>query len=286
MKFTKETFKRTIRTFLQAAIAYIVANVTLVDFNDKSILKSAVIGLITSAIAAGISAIMNLEQPPEQLGGGKGIKWETYIKTYSGKRIDWDGCYGVQCVDLIDHFIEKCLGLTIGYYGNAKTWWQNRNNTWLKNNFTAITPSYKNGELKAGDIGIRTSGTYGHIFIVAEPTANGKIKYYDQNYNGTGAGMTLRTMPYDSNTINGVLRPKDQSNLPQEVKEVAKYGNAYMLSAQNVYCDSLLMTEIGSVSKGEGVYLDGSGSGNDQIVYKCDNYYKTGYVRGGTVKKN
>ena len=37
MKFTKETLKRTIRTFLQAAIAYIVANVTL----DKYINQQA-----------------------------------------------------------------------------------------------------------------------------------------------------------------------------------------------------------------------------------------------------
>lgn len=279
MKFTKETLKRTLRTFLQAAIAYIVANITLVDFNDKSILKSAVIGLITSAIAAGISAIMNLEKPPEQLGGGSGMKWDEYIKTFLDKRIDWDGCYGVQCVDLIDHYITNCLGLKVGYYGHAKTWWQNRNNTWLRNNFTAITPTYKNGELKAGDIGIRTSGTHGHIFIVAEPTANGKIKYYDQNFNGTGAGMTLRTMPYDSSIINGVLRPKDQSNL-------VTYGDSIMLSSQNVYCDSLLKNKIGSVSKGEGVFHKGTGSGNICIIYKCDGFYKAGWVRAGTVKKN
>lgn len=286
MKFTKETLKRTLRTFLQAAIAYIVANITLVDFNDKSILKSAVVGLITSAIAAGISAVMNLEKPPEQLGGGKGMKWESYIKTYSGKRIDWDGCYGVQCVDLIDHYIEKCLGLTIGYFGNAKTWWQNRNDTWLKNNFNAITPTYKNGELKAGDIGIRTSGTHGHIFIVAEPTANGKIKYYDQNYNGTGAGMTLRIMPYDKNTINGVLRPKDQSNLPQEVKKVAKYGNAKMKYAQNVYADSDLELKVGTVSKNERVKQLDTGENRPLIVYKTEKGYKCGFVPIGSVIKD
>lgn len=62
MKFTKETVQRTLRTFIQAAIAYIVANIALVDFSDKSILKSAVVGLITSALAAGIAAVMNLEK--------------------------------------------------------------------------------------------------------------------------------------------------------------------------------------------------------------------------------
>lgn len=62
MKFTKETLRRAIRTFLQAVVAYIIANITIVDFSEKSIAKSALIGLITSALAAGISAVMNLEQ--------------------------------------------------------------------------------------------------------------------------------------------------------------------------------------------------------------------------------
>lgn len=63
MKFTKETLKRTIRTFIQAAVAYIIANIAIVDLSsDKQIVKSAVAGLITSAVAAGISAVMNLEK--------------------------------------------------------------------------------------------------------------------------------------------------------------------------------------------------------------------------------
>lgn len=76
-----------------------------------------------------------------------------------------------------------------------------------------VTPKYKNGELKKGDIGIRTSGTYGHIFIVAGPTADGKIKYYDQNADGKGAAMTLREKPYTKTYINGILRPKDRDNI-------------------------------------------------------------------------
>jgi hypothetical protein len=59
---TRNTIKRAVRTFGQSAVAYILANVAMVDFTDKSIAKSAIIGLITSALAAGISAVMNLEK--------------------------------------------------------------------------------------------------------------------------------------------------------------------------------------------------------------------------------
>lgn len=153
-----------------------------------------------------------VDSVPEQKGGASTMTFAKWVNTYLGKKTDWDGVYGVQCVDLIDCYIDKCLGLKKGFWGNAKYWWLNRNKSaWLKNNFDFITPSYKNGELKVGDIAIRTSGTYGHIFIIAEPTANGKVKYYDQNADGKGAAMTLRVKPYTSAYINGILRPKNQS---------------------------------------------------------------------------
>lgn len=61
MKFTKETFKRAFRTFIQAAIGYIAVNIAVVDFSSgKEVIKSALIGLAVSAISAGIAAVMNL----------------------------------------------------------------------------------------------------------------------------------------------------------------------------------------------------------------------------------
>ena len=63
MKFTKETLKRTARTFIQTVIAYIGVNLILVDFTeDKSVIKSALTGLLISAIASGLSAVMNLQK--------------------------------------------------------------------------------------------------------------------------------------------------------------------------------------------------------------------------------
>lgn len=64
MKFTKETWRRALRTFLQAAVSYIAVNLCIVDFNASSeVLTSALVGLGASALAAGIAAVMNLEKP-------------------------------------------------------------------------------------------------------------------------------------------------------------------------------------------------------------------------------
>ena len=66
MKFTKETAKRMLRTFLQTVIAYISVNLAFVNFSeDKTVIKSALIGLLISAIASGISAVMNLQKREE-----------------------------------------------------------------------------------------------------------------------------------------------------------------------------------------------------------------------------
>ena len=63
MKFTKETLRRALRTFIQVAVSYIAANLCVVDFTaEGEVLASALLGLVVSALAAGIAAVMNLEK--------------------------------------------------------------------------------------------------------------------------------------------------------------------------------------------------------------------------------
>ncbi|MBR6393044.1 MAG: hypothetical protein IKS12_07130 [Eubacterium sp.] len=62
MKFTKETAKRTMRTFIQAFLPALVVGVSTMTFGeDGSITKGAIVALVIPAIAAGIAAVMNLE---------------------------------------------------------------------------------------------------------------------------------------------------------------------------------------------------------------------------------
>ncbi len=59
MKY-RETIRRAIRTFAQAAVGYIVANIALIKWDDAGALKTTVAAVITTAIAAGLAAVMNL----------------------------------------------------------------------------------------------------------------------------------------------------------------------------------------------------------------------------------
>ena len=59
----KTWFKRSYRTFLQTAVGYIAVNIATLDFTeDGAVLKSAVIGLGVSAVAAGLAAVMNMKE--------------------------------------------------------------------------------------------------------------------------------------------------------------------------------------------------------------------------------
>lgn len=63
MKFTQNTIKRATRTFVQAAVAYIA--VYLVNYGTDELFSSpntVLMGVFVSAVAAGLSAVMNLEQ--------------------------------------------------------------------------------------------------------------------------------------------------------------------------------------------------------------------------------
>ena len=61
----KETLRRALRTFAQAAIGYIAANIALIEWNDSSAWKAGVTTLITAAVACGIAALMNLPKGEE-----------------------------------------------------------------------------------------------------------------------------------------------------------------------------------------------------------------------------
>ena len=58
----KETIRRALRTFMQAAVGYIVTNVAVLTagYQEGTLTKTIVVGFACSAIAAGIAAVMNL----------------------------------------------------------------------------------------------------------------------------------------------------------------------------------------------------------------------------------
>lgn len=68
-KELKETIKRAVRTFVQAAVGYLAANIVMYVTGvseGTGTLKSAVVTLAGAAVACGLAAVMNL--PPKDKG--------------------------------------------------------------------------------------------------------------------------------------------------------------------------------------------------------------------------
>lgn len=205
------------------------------------------------------------------------MKFSQWINSRMGKGVDYDGVYGVQCVDLVDDYIVNCLGLKIGFYGNAKEWWLKRNSSsWLKNNFDFLNP--QSTIAQKGDIGVRTSGTYGHIFVIGGWSDN-KIIIYDQNATGNHDKVTMRTITNTSDKINGILRPKKQSNID-------KWGTHIIKNSCDVYsCSDMRYDEvIGALYKGDEIKYLGTANGHTMVVYPVGKYYKIGIIRKGNIE--
>lgn len=212
-------------------------------------------------------------------------EWKSFI--IKNKGIDYDGVYGRQCVDLVNHYADKVLGISGCFYGLSyayEIYTKYSQLSKLNKNFKRIDVNARGEYPKLGDVIVWSkakNGYAGHTAVCLNGDRTG-FTVLEQNYDGKGG---IRTYKYSYRLVKGWLRPNNQTNIKEVKKTMSKYGNADMLSAQYTYSDSLLRNRIGSVGKGEGVYFEGSGSGNDIIVYQCGSYYKAGFVKGGTVKR-
>lgn len=67
MKFTKESARRALRTFVQAFLGVFAANVTYLstldwELDTKTIVITIVAQVVAPALSAGLAALMNMEE--------------------------------------------------------------------------------------------------------------------------------------------------------------------------------------------------------------------------------
>jgi len=104
------------------------------------------------------------------------MKWKTpekFKKATLGKAIDYDGAYGVQCVDLFSYFCAKQIGRVASTgNGQARGFWKVTRNSVEKLGFQSIT---KKTDLTVGDWIITDDGDYGHIGMVTKIIKKGAM---------------------------------------------------------------------------------------------------------------
>lgn len=103
----------------------------------------------------------------------------TTPESYIGKRIDFDGAYGNQCVDLVNQYARD-NGLPTFTGGAAADMFGQHPEAydWVQNTLSAVPPA---GAIVVWNRGI---GPYGHIAIARVGSTNTNLLTEDQNWNG------------------------------------------------------------------------------------------------------
>ena len=168
------------------------------------------------------------------------MTFEKWVKQNIGKGIDYDGAYGVQCVDLAKHYIKNVLGINPQSIGNAIEYYNKRKTSeYLTKNFKWIDNTAEFIP-KKGDLCVFTSKSgHGHISVATGKGTTSYFYSYDQNFpKAKHEPMTLIKHSY--NSFLGVLRPKNQANIGAEKKKPVASTKTVYFKAYKGTSDSLV----------------------------------------------
>lgn len=137
---------------------------------------------------------------------------DQFITKYEGKKVDWDGAYGGQCVDLFRQYLNDVLNFPQprGVVGAADFWTNYDSDPNLKNNFQKIANS-PTGVPAKGDVMVwnkKVGGGFGHISIFLEGNVN-LFTSLDQNW--PTLSKVTKTV-HDYANVYGWLRPNKPEN--------------------------------------------------------------------------
>lgn len=147
------------------------------------------------------------------------MDYREFFNKYNGKKVDFDGYYGPQCVDLFNQYLKDVLGINnpIQQFPVASAYqiWDYAKNN---NKFKRIenTPT---GVPQQGDIIIwkKTSSLpHGHVAIFDNGDVNG-FTSFDQNY-PLNSPCHLEKHNYLSPAVQGWLRPVKNEVAPETNK--------------------------------------------------------------------
>lgn len=134
---------------------------------------------------------------------------EEFVKKYSGKKVDFDGVYGAQCVDLFRQYVKECLGIpehtgSCSTSGGAKDLFLDFPKMEKEKKY--FTRETKKGMIQ-GDVLIwneTETNKYGHVAIYLGKLNNSLIVFEQDGFKQDGAKINIRS----KNNLLGFLRKK------------------------------------------------------------------------------
>lgn len=133
---------------------------------------------------------------------------DNFVNKWIGNRIDFDGVYRYQCVDLVLQYLAEVHGLRGGIWGNAIDYWTKTSSPILKKFDKVQSQSPQKGDIVV--LNGLTGNPYGHVMLAVNSDTG--LEQNGSTGNGSGTGndsIRLRAIP--KNRIAGILRPKPAS---------------------------------------------------------------------------
>ena len=132
-----------------------------------------------------------------------------FINRWVGTKIDFDGHYGAQCVDLYRQYCKDVLQIPhTGLVEGAKDIYLNYDRMPREKWYFDRIPFCESLEMKLGDVviwGKSQSNEYGHVAIFISKVDNEKVLVFEQDgFKQDGAKLRLRK----AENILGILRCK------------------------------------------------------------------------------
>lgn len=140
----------------------------------------------------------------------KGMLLDDFVKKYKGKKVDFDGVFGAQCVDLTRQYWKEGLGISehtgsCSTTGGAKDLYLDYDKMPLEKKYFTKIPKSK--AFVPGDTLIWDStdkNEFGHVAIYLGKLNNCLIVFEQNGFTQNGAEINIRT----KEKLLGALRKK------------------------------------------------------------------------------
>ena len=133
---------------------------------------------------------------------------EEFVNKYNGKKVDFDGAFGAQCVDLFRQYNKDVWGNPhTGAVEGAKDLFLNYDNLPIERKFLELNP-VNSKIIEEGDVavwGASSSNKYGHVAIVVGLLGDESLIVFEQDgFKQDGAKLNIRSR----DNLLGFLRKK------------------------------------------------------------------------------
>ena len=109
---------------------------------------------------------------------------EEFVNKYNGKKVDFDGAFGAQCVDLFRQYNKDVWGNPhTGAVEGAKDLFLNYDNLPIERKFLELNP-VNSKIIEEGDVavwGASSSNKYGHVAIVVGLLGDESLIVFEQD---------------------------------------------------------------------------------------------------------